>query len=173
MIGTWEATEEAKKAIVDRAKTISEELDLKDAVITTLVNDRAAMARELEEELAVKIDLVKSKNLCKITGHATQLGEVKERILALDCIAKTVEVDLATIPAIIGKGGDNLKRISSENRVHLEVQREARTITVTGERHNAVAAAEVVLSMFEELREMEDRTIKTSKAIMMGAVIGR
>ncbi len=173
VMGTRQATEEAAAAIVDRAQTISEELTLKDAVITTLINDKAVLTRELEEEMAVKIDIIKAKNLCKITGHASQLDEVRERILSLDCVKKTVDVDFATIPAIIGKGGDNLKRISSEHRVHLDVLRDAGQVVVTGERRHTDPAAALILSMFEELREIEDRTIKADKAIMMGAVIGK
>ena len=173
VMGTHQATEDAAAAIVDRARTISEDLTLKDAVIITLINEKATLIRELEEELGVKTDVIKAKNLCKITGHDSQLDEVRERILSLDCVQKVVDLDFSTIPAIIGKGGDNLKRISSEHRVHLEVLREAGKVTITGERQHAEAAADVILSMFEELREIEDRTIKANKAIMMGAIIGK
>ena len=74
IMGTVEAIGAASEAILELANTISEEIVVKDVVLTTLLIDKASLINTLQEELAVKIDVSRARGSARCEPCDTVAG---------------------------------------------------------------------------------------------------
>lgn len=178
IMGLTASIESAQNAISEIVNTMSEEISLSDVVISTLITimtDKSGTSitpiQELLATQSVRLDVSKSKGLCKITGHTAQIDAMRSAIESLECSRRVLTIDVAVIPHIIGKGGSTVNQLGDEHNVQIDVEKEKGTITVTGLAVNVTTASEAILALHEERREVEE-DIPLQRSILMNALVG-
>ena len=138
------------RASIDRAKLKVEEIvgeeehtaKVSDGLRSFLVSGSFAGLHRLEEECGVRMQLPRDRGVAIIRGGARGVAKALGELRALEDAKRRLSVAPRVIPAVIGKGGANFRRIRKETGVEIQVEDRKRA--------NAKATPETVITLYGE-----------------------
>lgn len=169
--GTPSSINKAYEEITRLMDTIADEFSLSMESITCLTMRNYGLVNEFSEQFQVRIDLSSAKLICKIVGLSQHVAAAKKEILSIASGRTDIIVDKSFFPSIIGKGGENMKQLTSEYKVTINLNRDTNTIEVIGNKSDVHAVVGKIKEIIDENREVEE-IIKLEKHVLLGCLIG-
>lgn len=108
--------------------------------------------KSIQQETGAKLDIEKGGTICKVSGTpeetAAAMGLIKEIIDAEATSRANQRSDKLNVgdkaPAVIGKGGATIKKISTESGAKVEVDCDTGTVAVSGTAEQVAAAKKMI-----------------------------
>jgi hypothetical protein len=139
-------------------------MDLGDS-LGTVIGKGGSNIRAITEQSGARLDIEKGSTLCKISGAADAIRRAAALVQSvLDRRAEEL-ANLHTLvipvgskaPAVLGKGGCIIRKITTETGARMDVSCEAGTVTVMGSEEQVAAAAAAVKNVLHgEAQEVID-----------------
>lgn len=162
--GTKDSIELAIAAILTIVSAISEEVTLADEKCVCLIIDKNFLAHDIEARHDVRIDVSRSKKLCKVSGQPQNVRGAIEEIRSTPSLRVQIPIEVTILPSVVGKAGATIKALSEGNRVIIDIEREAKLIIVSGFADDTRRVASVLLDIITEKTEIEE-IIKIDKVL--------
>ena len=169
--GTGQGITAAHEAIFNIVSVVTEEFSPPDAIIVSLILDKAALAREIELRYSVRIDISRARRMCKISGTPEAIHAAVAEIQTIDAARVQIPIDVSVLPFIVGKGGATIRALGETGRVQLDIDREENLIVILGYRADVDRAVVTLRGIIDEYSEIEE-TIVADKQTMIGCIIG-
>ena len=167
IMGTSSGIDAAFQTIMTIVETSIEEFSLSDEIIMCLMMEKAQRVNDIQIKYNVRLDISRSKNLCKISGLTENVTAAKNEITNLQSIRTDMLMESSAISAIIGKGGSSIISLQEEFHVAINVNRDNNTVEVVGIRSDVTSALTRIKDIIEVNREVEE-VIQLEKHVLMG-----
>ena len=166
--------EEAKRLIQVILDTRIEEWSLTSEKITCLLNKRAAIVMKLQEMYNVRIDVSKSKLLCKVSGLTNDVDSVMTAINSLEVATSSIDlVERRVLMYLLGKGRPDFQSLLEEHSVdvHLDKDGTPPIATVVGAKASVITVTAILKQIVEANKEIEEE-MTFEKHVVLDAIIG-
>ena len=167
IMGTSSGIDAAFQTIMTIVETSIEEFSLSDEIIMCLMMEKAQRVNDIQIKYNVRLDISRSKNLCKISGLTENVTAARNEITNLQSIRTDMLMESSAISAIIGKGGSSIISLQEEFHVAINVNRDNNTVEVVGIRSDVTSALTRIKDIIEVNREVEE-VIQLEKHVLMG-----
>jgi uncharacterized protein YlzI (FlbEa/FlbD family) len=154
--GTESSIAAAITAIFTIVSAVTEEITLADEKIVCLIVDKNAFAHEIESRCDVRIDVSRTKKLCKVSGQPEGVKLAIDEIRSVHSLRIQVPIEVTILPFVVGKGGATIKALGEGHRVAIDVEREAKFIAIAGFADDVKKVASVLLDIITENTEVEE-----------------
>jgi predicted PilT family ATPase len=154
IMGLEHSVSMAYTAILLKASSVTEALNLHAALKACLLVGKAALTKEIEDRFEVTLNYSKTDNICKIFGQSAGVAGAKESILAINFSKFRVKVDPAMIPRLVGKGGANLRSMYDESLLQIDLLKEENVVAIYGLHEHAAPVAAAIKSFLEDNKEV-------------------
>eukprot|EP00968_Pinguiococcus_pyrenoidosus_P000911 scaffold48_cov311-Pinguiococcus_pyrenoidosus.AAC.106 len=155
--------------------TVTQEVTLTPAQRSMLVMNRAAVLQELSGHFNVRMDLrggvrrreggVDEPTVVEITGVPDAIDALKAYLDSPDFAGEErIDFDLEQVARVVGKGGENLKKIQAEYKVDLDIDRSTGHVVLRGSPLEVTRARSGVLEMLRGVQDVEEIIVITNPA---------
>mmetsp|Transcript_13475 Transcript_13475/g.23983 ORF Transcript_13475/g.23983 Transcript_13475/m.23983 type:complete len:700 (+) Transcript_13475:97-2196(+) len=109
--------------------------------------------RKIQSQSGARIEMDRNSTVCTVSGNDTAVDAAKAAIMEILNSTKIGSVPLGEkdSAAIIGKGGENIKRLQAETGASIDIDNESSVCLITGEPEQ-VAKAEELVKLYIEHR---------------------
>ncbi|CAM9093343.1 unnamed protein product [Chrysoparadoxa australica] len=126
--------------------------------LSAIIGKNGSHVKELAEQYDVTIDVDRAANVCRITSNASASSDaIKDAQKALEEVIErltkemtALDVPLAMVPRIIGKGGENIRKIQQDTGASLEFDKfDKGRLLIRGSPEHVEKAKTAMLEMIE------------------------
>jgi predicted PilT family ATPase len=126
-----------------------------------MLMDKAEMLNSIQTAYDVRLDLSRANKVCKITGLQSDVRRAIQSISSIDSTENKINLDSSALAYLLGKGGEVIKSVESENKVHVDVYRgdenvdnKVMFITIIGLKSNVNTASQLLSTIIHENKEI-------------------
>lgn len=141
----------------------------------TVIGRGGENIRKVQEQSGARVDMEKGSGVVKISGSKAAVAKAQELIADLldpKYDAKDfIDVGMDGVPVIVGKGGDNIKRLQQESGAKIDIERDLGSVCAIYGTEEAVKKARGLIEA--QLADAKYSELVECPASAIGAVIGR
>ena len=171
ILGSQATINSAWALISNIVNSTTEEISPSEETLVCLTLGKATLCQQYQQMYDVRLDVSRGTGLCKISGLRESIDAVKVAISGIDSLRIDIPVDATVTPAIIGKGGANIRALESTHNVVLNIPKDNQVLSILGYAADVRQAANALFDLIEDKREFEER-IQLDKSTMLTCIAG-
>uniref|UniRef100_A0A7S2RUY5 K Homology domain-containing protein n=1 Tax=Mucochytrium quahogii TaxID=96639 RepID=A0A7S2RUY5_9STRA len=144
--GTPEQVDAAKEMVINIIGSQGKEVIDLGAKRSLVFGAGGERIRKIQQESGARLDLDKGSSVCNISGNAEAVQVARAMIQGIlnDSNIDSIVLGEKELPAVIGKGGENVRRIQAESGAVVDIDGDSNVCTITGSAEQVSKAAQLI-----------------------------